>query len=1027
MSTTNHRYSVSSFASSNSASQRQLDHIIPRSSSVSEMVDIDDKFIRKPKNKPAYVVKRNSRTFNDAYQSSSNQYNASRQQQQQQQKNNYNYQQYQNYYPNQQYQPQYQPYPQQQRQYQPYSQQQRQYQQQYQPYYQQQQQQYSQQYQQQRNSQYEQQKQYQKQQYQQQQQPYSNQFSNQYSQQNQGRQNNPRQHQYSKSQSFTQQYPQQYVQQIQPQMHSQRSAPPTNNISSNSQLPSNLNIQKQQQQQSWTQSQTRPFSSNSSLNIPQRSTNRPANQSFGKPVNNSFNKNPNSTNNMNNNNNNMSNMNSNINPDYLRNSTPGKSSPSTTTTSDSSTSINRTPVKQSSTNSNSKNNISSPLTDISSNEDLDTPNLIPIKNQFQKISMNSQQQLPQQQVNYGNHPILSQKQHKVNSQNSEYNNAALAARTAVKNKSVPITGKQHFPTPIASDQQLTSNLKSIPPPTPVPTNSVSSAQNAKKDSLNSGEKKSGFFRKIFSRSKSNKPNKSISKSNSSSTLSSSTSSDARRDSKFSLRRISLIRTASRTSSKSQNTSRSSSIDIVRMGEPKGMTKQQNSSKSSLSNSVSNVLPNMHDDNNLDVTNNTMRIFTPVTEAGENNSSFNTISNADLPLSNRTISPFNSEESANYDYIIDLKKPIETIYNSDSTKHSLIGTKSENSSFYSANEFASTNNKIDDKHNDGSNRIIREKNSYNHLRKTSTQATQITQATNATQATQNTQYSEKSEGNDFDNSLLSISKIDSKVIRKAGHDKEVVELGYLSTIAGLGETNFFNTRLTTVNTNKSNKSETAYSTSQSEINENGVIKLSAPGNNENKTIKKKASINSLKVREEKKGLITKLGRKIPFIKLRERFDFSFDDIDDTTSKHDGYKNHKILEDEDESIYDESDASLNYDNSFFQDLKNKHILPFDYVPKHHEIEAMESCMKDEDNIENLMHSKNVEVGFVDDIKEGVTFGNDIYDRSNPDMKKVYVMMTYYPREIRAIRIELNDFKKNEMVVNEESKQFTHIFAV
>jgi hypothetical protein len=39
----------------------------------------------------------------------------------------------------------------------------------------------------------------------------------------------------------------------------------------------------------------------------------------------------------------------------------------------------------------------------------------------------------------------------------------------------------------------------------------------------------------------------------------------------------------------------------------------------------------------------------------------------------------------------------------------------------------------------------------------------------------------------------------------------------------------------------------------------------------------------------------------------------------------------------------------------------------------------------------------------------------------------MMTYYPREIRAIRMELNEYKEKEMEVNEESKQYTHTFLV
>lgn len=62
------------------------------------------------------------------------------------------------------------------------------------------------------------------------------------------------------------------------------------------------------------------------------------------------------------------------------------------------------------------------------------------------------------------------------------------------------------------------------------------------------------------------------------------------------------------------------------------------------------------------------------------------------------------------------------------------------------------------------------------------------------------------------------------------------------------------------------------------------------------------------------------------------------------------------------------------------------------------------------------------------EGVRFSDHVesapvytYDRVNPDMKKVFIMQLYYPREIREIHIELNEFKKG-MEIHPESAALT-----
>lgn len=658
--------------------------------------------------------------------------------------------------------------------------------------------------------------------------------------------------------------------------------------------------------------------------------------------------------------------------------------------------------------SNSRNNVISPLTDISSAEGLDDSPVI-----SQNTLSHSQQQQQQQQ----------QLQQKTN-----YNPAAIAAKAAVRNVSGnttispvkrTLTQTSAYRTPAATSS---SGMTSIPRVTQAPDNGTPSSQSSPRS-----DQKKGFFKRIFSRSKSTKIP--------SPTEKNSPSSSPPKDSKFSLRRISLIRSSSRNSvDRSQCTSRASSIDV------RGLSKSSNSSRSSLAvPSKMNTNGSNNDVNKelstdyigpLNLNNSTqsnigsMRIFTPVAEATEANSSYNTLSNTDLPLSNRTISDFNSGENENYNYLAELKDPLVS-HNTESAKHSLVGVKSNDGSFYSANEDLKN----------ASNRITEEKSEPHQLQKVKTAET-----------------SDLSETDDFDTSMASISKIDSSIVKKSGHDRVAIELGYLSTVVGLGETSFFNSGLKKTNTNRSvatnatsatsatsatnatNNTHVTNSTgmSNTEKDENGVLKLSIPSS-DSRSSDRKSAWGSIKTKDERKRLANKLGRKIPFAKLRERFDISFDD--DAASHSTGhesdaesasYVNKSILDDDTDF---DLHSALSYDNEFFHNLKTKHILPADHEPKHVQIRAdmLKSCMKDEEDISNLFHQKGVDVGFIDDVQYGVTFSNDIYDRSNPDMKKVYLMMTYYPREIRAIRIELNEFKKNEMVVNEASKQYTHTFQV
>ena len=172
------------------------------------------------------------------------------------------------------------------------------------------------------------------------------------------------------------------------------------------------------------------------------------------------------------------------------------------------------------------------------------------------------------------------------------------------------------------------------------------------------------------------------------------------------------------------------------------------------------------------------------------------------------------------------------------------------------------------------------------------------------------------------SLPSISKIDSSKIPDD-------ELGYISTIAGVNETSFF----------------------QKEI------------------------------QPQPHTVINKLTRKVSFI-----------------SKH------------------EPKSHLEYD----EDIFSKYKLPEGpFKPKHITASTSSSCI--------YHNKKNANVKFADSITNGITFSSDIYDRSNPDMKKVYIMMNYYPREMRAIRIEINDYKINEMIVDPQSSNYTHLFLV
>lgn len=632
----------------------------------------------------------------------------------------------------------------------------------------------------------------------------------------------------------------------------------------------------------------------------------------------------------------------------------------------------------------------SPLTDISSAEGLDdtsvnsqTPRTL--KNPTQHHGQ--QHQFQQQQPNVG------------------YNHAAIAAKAAVRTVPTSAPAPSIRPIPVQTSAYRTPATTDIPNLTPVPraTQVYEDNPSSVQSSLRS-EQKRGFFKRIFSRSKSIKDLSPVDRSPVSSP----------KDSKFSLRRLSLIRSSSRTSTdRSQSTSRASSIDA------RGTKRLSTSSRSSLKvnkDLAADVNCNKGDASSSDIPDyknstpsntNSTRIFSPVTEATEADSSHNTLSNTDLPSSNRTISDFNFGETENYNHMTDLKTPLSK--NVESAKHSLVGVKSNNSSFFSANEGGKQ----------ASNRIIQERDDTHQL-----------------QTVKTTETSDFSETDEFDTSMASISKIDSSVAKKQGCDNVVLELGYLSTIVGLGETSFFNSELKRTNTNKSTTTNATTSTGKSntEKDEHGVMKLSVP-TNDTKNVVKKSSWGSIRAKEERKKMVRKLGRKIPFARLRERFDISFDD-DDTNSHHTGaesdsestsYVNKSILEDDDTDF--ELHSGLDYDSEFFQNLKTKHILPANHEPRHGEIAAgsLKGCMKEGEEESHLFHPKSVDVGFIDDAQYGVTFSNEVYDRSNPDMKKVYVMMTYYPREIRAIRIELNDFKKNEMVVNEASKQYTHTFQV
>lgn len=110
-------------------------------------------------------------------------------------------------------------------------------------------------------------------------------------------------------------------------------------------------------------------------------------------------------------------------------------------------------------------------------------------------------------------------------------------------------------------------------------------------------------------------------------------------------------------------------------------------------------------------------------------------------------------------------------------------------------------------------------------------------------------------------------------------------------------------------------------------------------------------------------------------------------------------------------------LMYNKEIFQ---NEQI----YSPMHSNksSEQLKSCLK-----LNYSSSLSVKVvKFNQKCRVAETWNDNEYDRKNPDMKRVSVMVTYYPRELIPIRKEINELKK-EMKIHPASIQNTHYLKV
>lgn len=134
----------------------------------------------------------------------------------------------------------------------------------------------------------------------------------------------------------------------------------------------------------------------------------------------------------------------------------------------------------------------------------------------------------------------------------------------------------------------------------------------------------------------------------------------------------------------------------------------------------------------------------------------------------------------------------------------------------------------------------------------------------------------------------------------------------------------------------------------------------------------------------------------------------------TLKFDQLQISSTFEDEDESTLD-----LQYNASLFR-------TPSIHSPVHKTSNGhLKSCLKSSSsNDDSASHGKAVNFNRKYQLTE--TWNDDDYDRKNPDMKRVSVMVTYYPRELIPIRKEINELKR-EMKIHPSSVQNTHYLKV
>lgn len=118
-----------------------------------------------------------------------------------------------------------------------------------------------------------------------------------------------------------------------------------------------------------------------------------------------------------------------------------------------------------------------------------------------------------------------------------------------------------------------------------------------------------------------------------------------------------------------------------------------------------------------------------------------------------------------------------------------------------------------------------------------------------------------------------------------------------------------------------------------------------------------------------------------------------------------------------------ADFKYGKGIFQDDKT-------YSPSHRSKYRLRSCLGTSQARGAAHgyrgHGARRHVSFNKKCKLIETWNEEEYDRVNPDMRRISVMVTYYPRELIPIRKEINEAKR-EMEIHPDSIANTHYLKV